>query len=488
MLAPGVLHFYNPATMNNLSLPERLILATLALLASCLSVIQIKVHADSAPPQVVISQFKMTSTNGQFLMLYNNTSGTLDMSKFELEYFNNFDISKSTSSKFISLTGNLPAHGYYLVSDATTAVCYQAVVNSVSLGLSTTSGMIELLNYIQSSPGGSIMPTLQDFVGWSKTAASGAQTLPSSTNAFLQRTPTDASYYPVIATPGSGGWQAVQPDSTNACKLTTVPVSGGSAKPLGQAGTLLPPTGPPATVIDLTVSDTTDIPRNVGLSAPTLSEVLPNPTGTGNDGTDEFVEIYNANDISFDLSGYSLQTGLTSLHTVNFPDGTTLAAKSFTAFYAAELPLSLSNSAGQVVLLDPSGLSISQTDSYGTTKDGQAWALANGKWYWTTSPTPGAANVIVLPPVSTKAVKTKTKASPASAKLTTKKVAPKAGTVLAATSTKPLQRVPIHTGVLALVAGGALLYGAYEYRTDLGNRIHQLRSYFSARRARRLQA
>jgi hypothetical protein len=473
--------------MNNLSLIERLIFATLALLGSCLSLVQIKVSADPAPPQVVISQFKMTSSNGQFFMLYNTTATTLDMSKFELEYFNNFDISKSTSSKFISLTGSLPAHGYYLVSDATTAVCYQAVVDSVSLGLSSTSGMIEVLSYTQSSPGGSIMPTLQDFVGWSKTAASGAQTLPASTNSFLQRTPTDASYYPVVATPGSGGWQTVQPDPSNACKLITVPTSG-IAKPVSQAGSLLPSIQPPATVINLSLNDDAATPRNVGLIAPTISELLPNPNGTGNDGTDEFVEIYNANDVSFDLTGYSLQSGLTSLHDVDFPEGATLAAKSFTTFYAKDLNLSLSNTSGQVLLLDPSGASISQTDSYGTAKDGQAWALANGKWYWTASPTPGTANVIVMSPASTKSTKAKSKTSIGQPKLTSKKAAPKSGSVLASSSNKPLERVPIHTGVLALVACLALLYGAYEYRTDLGNRIHQLRSYLSARRARRLQA
>ncbi|MDB5168939.1 MAG: hypothetical protein JWO41_295 [Candidatus Saccharibacteria bacterium] len=475
--------------MNNLSLVQRLVVATLALLASCLSIVQVRVHADSAPPQIVINQFKMTSSNGQFFMLYNTTSGPLDMSKFELEYFNNFDIAKSTSSKFIGLSGTLPAHGYYLVSDATTAVCYQAVVDSISLGLSTTSGMIEVLSYTQSSPGGSIMPTLQDYVGWSKTAASGAQTLPTNANAFLQRQPMDVANNPNISGPGNGSWQQVQPDPANPCKITTVPIGSGTPTAVPGGGQLLPASQPSATIInlDLGIATAPSLPAaDIGLKSPLITEVLPNPSGTANDGTDEFIELYNDNDVPFDLSGFSLQTGLTSLHTVNFPDGTQLAAKSYTVFYSKILALSLSNTAGQAILIDPTGAAISQTDSYGTAKDGQTWALANGKWYWTTSPTPGAANVIILPVSSRASAKTKAKAATSGAKTTPLKATAKSGTVLASNSAKPLDRVPIHGGVLALVAGLALLYGAYEYRADLRNKFFQLRSYLSARRAHRV--
>jgi hypothetical protein len=92
-----------------------------------------------------------------------------------------------------------------------------------------------------------------------------------------------------------------------------------------------------------------------------------------------------------------LQAGITTKHSYVFPAGTMLSVGGFTAFYASDTGLSLSNTTGQSDLLDPFGNTLSQTDVYGTAKDGQSWALANGKWYWTTEPTPSAANVIKQP-------------------------------------------------------------------------------------------
>ncbi len=128
---------------------------------------------------------------------------------------------------------------------------------------------------------------------------------------------------------------------------------------------------------------------DVGLKAPAITELLPNPDGTGTDKTDEFIELYNPNAKPFDLSGFSLQTGITRKHTYVFPKGSSLPPKSFKAFYSKTTALSLSNTTGQTRLLAPSGNSVSDAAEYEKAKDGIAWALAKGKWYWTTKPTPG---------------------------------------------------------------------------------------------------
>ena len=49
-------------------------------------------------------------------------------------------------------------------------------------------------------------------------------------------------------------------------------------------------------------------------------------------------------------------------------------------------------------------------------------------------------------------------------------------------------RNPVHTGVLAAIGVFALLYGAYEYRHDMANKIHQFRGNRAARRAARQAA
>ncbi len=447
------------------------------------------------PPQLVISQLKITSSNGQFITLYNAGPTTLDMSKYQLEYFNNYDLAKATSSRLIALSGTLAPHSYYMVNDDSLLLCYQLTVDSVSLGLSSTAGMVEVLAFNQATPGKSVAPELLDYVAWSKTAAAGAQTLPGNPNAFLQRLPVDDQNNPDITSPGGGTWQSVQPDAEDACNLVSAaPASPDTSVPTGLSQ-LLPSTEPPATIISVTEAAGTIPaaslpPADIGLMAPQLSEVLPNPNGTGNDDTDEFVEIYNPNDTAFDLSGFELQAGTTVQHMYAFPVGASLPAQSFTAFYATTTGLSLSNSGGQVKLLDPADNSLSATDVYGAAADGRSWGRANGKWYWTTTPTPNAANIINQPPASkakTKTVAKNTAATKAKGKVKAAKTAKTAKTAKLASDTTPTTapRTPVHFRTLALIAGLALLYGAYEYRADLGNHLYRFRKYLRSRQADR---
>lgn len=457
----------------------------------CLVVVHVTpIRADAADtPSLTISQLKITSSNGQFITLYNATDTALDMSRYQLEYFNNYDLSKATSSKLIALSGIVPPHGYFMVNDSALLLCYQLTVNSASLGLSSTAGLVEVLAFNQPSSGGAATPALEDYVAWSKTVTAGAQTLPNNTSAFLQRQPVDSEGNPSITAPGAGSWLSVQPDSTNPCSV----IGSSSAAPV-QTGLnqLLPSVEPPATIADTAsgssaggVAAPTMPAADIGLIAPSITELLPNPAGTGNDSTDEFIELYNPNPVSFDLTGFSLQSGTTSLHTFTFPAGTTLPAQSFTAFYSKITGLSLSNSSGQVKVLDPFGNSIAATEPYGTSADGQTWALAKGKWYWTTSPTPGKANDIHQPPAKKTAGKvagSKTKAARTSTQK--KSTAGTKASGVSPGSDEPADN-PIHLWTLALVAGAALLYGAYEYRTDLANRIHQFRQYLGSRYANR---
>lgn len=445
------------------------------------------------PPQLVISQLKITSSNGQFITLYNAGPTALDMSKYQLEYFNNYDLAKATSSRLIALSGTLAPHSYYMVNDDSLLLCYQLTVDSVSLGLSSTAGMVEVLAFSQAAAGKSVAPELLDYIAWSKTAANGAQTLPANSDAFLQRLPVDAQNNPDIADPGSGTWQNVEPDAANPCNLVSaVSASPNTNVPTGLSQ-LLPSTEPPVTVIVATeaagaVSAGSLPSADIGLMAPQLSEVLPNPNGTGNDDTDEFIEIYNPNAAAFDLSGFELQAGTTVQHMYAFPVGASLPAQSFTAFYATTTGLSLSNSGGQVKLLDPAGNSISATDIYGSATDGRAWDRANGKWYWTTTPTPNAANIINQPPALKSKAKANTKDSSTASKAKGKVKAAKtvkAAKLASDTAPTTAPRTPVHFRMLALIAGLALLYGAYEYRADLGNHLHKFRKYLRDRQADR---
>lgn len=441
----------------------------LSVILSCLTILLPQTLAESATPapQIVISQIKVTSSNGQFITLYNNTNSTLDLSAVQLQYFNNYDLLKATSGKLISLSGKVPAHSYVVVNDGPVQVCYQMIVDSVSLGLSTTAGMVQVAHF-SSTTSPQTISILDDYVGWSKTAASGAQTLPSSANSFLQRQPLDGQNAPSIGAIGEGFWStAQQPDGSSLC-------SSGPAS-VGSGNQLLAATSSPPNIMNS--SSGANMPAaDAGLTAPQLSEILPNPAPPLSDATDEFVELYNPNDAPFDLSGFALQAGVNTTHNYIFPSGQfILQPHEFRAFYAPQTSLTLSNDSGQVKLIDPSGNVLSQTDVYQTAKDGYARVYAGGVWQWTTTPTPSAVNSVTSPPAakssSASSSKSTSKTAVKSAKTTAKPKTSTSGPSLSsAISTSSL-----HSLVLAGVGALALLYALYEYRHDLANTFHRLR-------------
>lgn len=265
--------------------------------------------------------------------------------------------------------------------------------------------------------------------------------------------------------------------------------AGDITSPTDEPVAILLPSESPVSSTGTTSSVNASIPAaDRGLQSPQITELLPNPGSPNTDAADEFVELYNNNDATFDLSGFMLYIGSTGSKHVTFPDGTTIAPHSFKAFFSSELHLSLSNSSGKVALVDPLGNQLYATDEYGAAKDDVAWALAQGKWQWTTRPTPGATNSIAAPATATKkAATSKAKTTKTSAKsATTKQKTAKAATVSDIAVANSLQPdTPLHPLTLAVVGSFALLYGAYEYRRDLANRFHQFRSYRTARRAAR---
>lgn len=413
-------------------------------------------------PSLTISQLKITSNNGQFVRLYNRSDQALDMTHYRLEYFNHYDLSKSTSSRSIALSGTVPPHGYYMISDSVEPLCYQQVVNSVSLGFSSTAGMVQVAGQSQASIGGAVQPVLHDSVSWSKTAVPGVQTLPAANNGSLLRT-------------GSLDWVGVRPDD-DPCQLLSI----GNSTTVAMPASSLPGEPPASIMLGEPSTQTEASVANNGLKAPTITELLPNPAGTGNDTTEEYIEMHNSNTAPFDLSGYVLQTGATTMRSFTFPEGSILAPQSFKAWYAATTKLSLSNTASHARLLDPSGAVIAQSDPYSSAKDGHAWALGQGKWQWTMVLTPDKTNVIQAP-VAAKKSNTKNVVKNNKAALPIKNGAGTATSSSNSAFAEEPAATPVHVRTLALVGAAALLYGAYEYRQDMANRVYQFRGYCKAR-------
>lgn len=222
-----------------------------------------------------------------------------------------------------------------------------------------------------------------------------------------------------------------------------------------------------------------------------ISELLPNPAPPQTDEADEFVELYNPGIDALDLDGYKVQTGNNYSYSFTI-DNQTIPAGGYLVLTSSNTGLTLANSAGQARLLSPGGMTISQTDPYQDAPEGRAWTLSEDVWQWSSTPTPGSANIITIgsptkpgkksvAKKSTKAAKT-TKPKTKKAKKATKPKTSALSTV-GNDSTPPVQ--PLHMAVLVAVGAAALLYGAYEYRQDVANFFYKLRRNREIRRVSR---
>lgn len=419
-----------------------------------------------ALPDLRLEQIKITSDD-QFVTIANQAAVSVDLSRYELVYFN----ADNKPTKTFTFSGSLAAGSYYVMSDALMTICYGMQVDAVSLDLSTTAGTLQLWKYDDAAS-----KRLESSVAWVKSRKADTPittlTLPATSGAFLQR----------MALP-SQEWQTVQPSATNPCQLEAY-------LPAVETDTpdfyLLPSMMPPVSyVVAPTVAGVTSMNRNQGKMAPLINEVLPNPASPLTDADDEFVELYNPNDSTFDLSGFKLAYGSTTPKQYTFPEGTVLAGKEFRAFTSGDTSISLSNSLGQIWLLAPNEQLIHESKPYQDAKEGAAWALDNGSWVWTISPSPSKANTIQLPATSTNKKGATTAAVLGISGDTGNGTPNVSETVASAGPEVRDDAAPLHPAVLAGIGVLALGYAIYEYRNDLSNRLFQFRRYLKLRRAAR---
>ena len=430
-------------------------------------------------PKIVIREAKIT---GEEFIVLQATEHIPQLSDYWIGYAGSDTIEPGA----IVPTQQLPQYelqagqAILLTSDGA-EVCDAVLTTKLSVSLGDSKGTLAL-RVLQNSGLTSTFTTI-DSVNWTKPSASGTTT--SQLDIRKEAGMNYAVWYhdPTFQQPWRVGNLA-------ACVLTLGSLTASTVDPPATVEWTRIATEPPA-IIEASVNESNvDVEAssnlNLGLAPPLITELLPNPTGTGNDATDEFIELYNSNDVPFTLAGFTLQTGLSTTHSWLIPAGVTVPAKSYKVFYANESGLSMSNTSGQATLFDTAGTQVAQSDPYDSAPDGQAWALANGTWYWTTKPTPAMTNDIAAPIV---------KAATAAKKVTTNTTAVKSATTktptkVASSTTKTSSTVApeqatstaLHPLVLATVALVAIGYGVYEYRHDLANAFYKLRRHGVPRR------
>lgn len=436
-----------------------------------------------APALPALSFREMKITGDEFVVVRANQA-IADLSSYWLGYSSSDTATNIVPSQQLPAISLASGQAVLFTSDAA-QTCDAVYTSKLSVSLSDTKGALQLRQLVNIDKNTSTFTTI-DSVNWIKPSTTDKTPVTDNLDLRKESTLTMPVWYHDAAIAASN-WTV---GSFANCSLSVPPPAGGGTT----AQTYTWPStaaGPPAIILSLASEDavssaattTGTIPASdIGLAPPQITELLPNPVGTGTDTSDEFIELYNPNPMPFDLSGFVLQTGSTTKHSYTFPVATSLPPGSFVAFYSADTGLSLSNTAGAADLLDPLGALLSQTDSYGTAKDGQSWSLAKGAWYWTLQPSPGKSNTIAQASTSSGAAtktgvtaKKSTKVKVKGASTSQAKVKPALATVSSATDAA--QVTPVHPGTLAVVAGLAVAYGIYEYRLDLQNFFYRFRRH-----------
>lgn len=130
------------------------------------------------------------------------------------------------------------------------------------------------------------------------------------------------------------------------------------------------------------------------LSPLKINELLPNATGT--DDGNEFIELYNPNNVAIDLSSYRAQVGIDTSKVYAFPAGSVIPATGYISFSNDDIAFTLVNSSSQVSVVSADNQLIDQSLTYSNPSEGMSWALIDGVWQYTNQPTPGSANLASL--------------------------------------------------------------------------------------------
>jgi len=141
-----------------------------------------------------------------------------------------------------------------------------------------------------------------------------------------------------------------------------------------------------------------------------INEILPSPQGA--DETDEWIELYNSNNVDVDLSNWQLQDRAGTITTHSIPSITKIMANSFLVFKRPETKIMLNNDGDGINLLTPDK-KIVDSLSFTNAPTGQSYNKISGTWAWSTTLTQGAKNVVtaVTKPVSSTKILPKTQIS-----------------------------------------------------------------------------
>lgn len=420
----------------------------------------------------------LDSASEEFVELYNADDQTVNLSSYRLEYFPAAASDFSEPSRSIALHGLLESKGTYLLG----STGYLENANtSFSATLAKAGGSLRIVRHETSGV------AVDDVLGWgsSKLPEASAATAPDSGKSLIRKvvdemvqdTDNNQADFEVSESPN--------PESDGVSNPPQEPEEPEEPnEPLPEDSE--EPSDPEVPEPQNPEEPSPESPQPQAVLPIHITELLPNPGSPKSDMNDEFVEIYNPNNEPIDLEGYKLQTG--NEFSYSFTSGArVIGAQQYMVLTAAETNLTLANGGGKARLVHANGTVLSETMPYNEAKDDMAWAIVGSSWQWTSSPTPGQANLITADKDEAAAAKLK---KAAAAKKSTKTATKAASTKAAKTASakangkanedeeaivEEKKKLPLQPVILAGVGTLALGYAAYEYRADIANTYRKLR-------------
>jgi len=124
-----------------------------------------------------------------------------------------------------------------------------------------------------------------------------------------------------------------------------------------------------------------------------INELFPAPSTDESDN--EFIELYNGDSKNIDLKGWLLEDRVGNTYV--FSKNPEWSGK-YTVIYRKDFGFALNDTGGEELSLkNPDGENVSQVSYSGTAKKDYSYALYNGTFSWTSTPTPGEENMITTP-------------------------------------------------------------------------------------------
>lgn len=324
----------------------------------------------------------------EFIQITNNSSSTIDISGWCIKYNTGTNVvCFNKPAENIKLT--LPANATVLSASTQYYTANPLVIKDSTFSTTTnipgTNGSLYIVDSTQ---------TVVDRLGWGTGVAEGlaiAGDLSGGKNYLRIYDDANGRFIDtdnnkddfIIANPptvlvGGGIVEEEIPDVCENIAGFQIEVPDQHELNDGQCVEVVEPDNPP-------IDDNTELPL-------LITELLPDAIGV--DSGNEFIEIYNPNPFTVNLSGYKLKVGPNFEKNVNLPNQT-IGAGEYMALYNSNLSFTLVNTTSRARLVSPGDFIDSESVSYPQTYEGYSWSLFANTWQMTQKPTPGAPNEYV---------------------------------------------------------------------------------------------